>query len=1098
MPDESPKRYWLSLPQRDADSPPAAGDEFPEPPPSGAGPDRRTFLRAAGFAFAGTMIAGCGGGPLPRAPVQRALAHTQQPEGLTPGRACDYASTCAACTAGCGLLVKTRDGRPIKLEGNPEHPLSGGGLCAVGQASLLGLYDRLRLEQLPHPLRHGQPSTWAQVDREIGERLAQLPRGKSVRVLSGTITSPTTRALIQQFLRRFPDGRHVIYDPLSCSAILDAHQRTHGARVLPHYHFDRAEVIVSFDADFLGTWIAPVEFAAGYRAGRSLEGNPPRLSYHVQFESRMSLTGARADWRVRVAPGELGLVMTHLARTLIELARRRGRRIGWAGAPFETAGIEPSPVTTAQLEQLAKRLLQARRSLIVCGSQDVNLQILCNFLNHLLGNYEGLPTLGASTVGLLGAPLGQGPLLTATALLPATASDGATVDIARPSLQRQGNDAEMQRLLADLRSGSVGALFILDCNPVYDLPGGEELVNLLRRGDRLVVCCSQRLDETAAAAHYVCPHPDYLASWGDAEPVRGVFSLAQPTVRPLAGEDTRPILESLAAWLGMASPGSAATIVGLLGSPLGQGPVLAASAAATSWTAYALLQEFWRRELFPRQTRVRDFQTFWDLAVRDGHVELAPPRGEAGSFTLPAGAAILRATRPAAQTYDLVLYPKVGLLDGRHAYNPWLQELPDPISKVTWDNYACLSPTTAARLGVSDGDVIRLEGEGTRGLELPALVQPGQHDGVIAVALGYGSKASERFAGIGPRWLEARPTVDADGRVGVNAAPLLAWEGGTLRYWRGAVRLTRTGRHHPLASTQLHHTITVPARLAPPGQQRRPLIRETTPDGLAGGWQAEPAPAHGEHADLWPEDHPVTGPRWGMVIDLHVCTGCSACVVACQVENNVPIVGKDEVRRAREMHWLRIDRYYAGEGGDVDVFFQPMLCQHCGNAPCETVCPVLATVHSAEGLNQQVYNRCVGTRYCANNCPYKVRRFNWFDYPHEDALQNLVLNPDVAVRSRGVMEKCSFCVQRIQDAKLEARRRGEDLEDGAVQTACQQSCPAGAIVFGDLNDPESEVSRRMRDPRRYRVLAELNVRPAVGYLGLVRNRPLTLPSPPGG
>jgi molybdopterin-containing oxidoreductase family iron-sulfur binding subunit len=438
----------------------------------------------------------------------------------------------------------------------------------------------------------------------------------------------------------------------------------------------------------------------------------------------------------------------------------------------------------------------------------------------------------------------------------------------------------------------------------------------------------------------------------------------------------------------------------------------------------------------------------------------------------------------------LVLYPKVSLRDGRHAYNPWLQELPDPISKVAWDNYACLSPTAAAALQVQTGSVIRLEVPGAQGLpplELPVLVQPGQHDQVVAVALGYGGQVSARFTDVGPPWLEARPTLGGNGKIGVNAAALVAWRDGERNPAAGNVRLTRVGRQQPLACTQHHHSIQVPHALAPPGHESRPTIRETTLAALA-----HPGPhgqhAHEEPANMWPPDHPSAGHRWGMVIDLQACTGCSACVVACQVENNIPVVGKDEVRRQREMHWLRIDRYYAEHAGKVDVAFQPMLCQHCGNAPCETVCPVLATVHSSEGLNQQVYNRCVGTRYCANNCPYKARRFNWFAYAHEDTLQNLTLNPDVTVRSRGVMEKCTFCVQRIQEARIDARARGETLRDGMVQTACQQSCPAHAIAFGDLSDPNSQVSRLLHDPRRYRVLAELNVEPSVSYLEIVRHR----------
>jgi molybdopterin-containing oxidoreductase family iron-sulfur binding subunit len=432
--------------------------------------------------------------------------------------------------------------------------------------------------------------------------------------------------------------------------------------------------------------------------------------------------------------------------------------------------------------------------------------------------------------------------------------------------------------------------------------------------------------------------------------------------------------------------------------------------------------------------------------------------------------------------------------DASHAYNPWLHELPDPISKVTWDNYACVSPTAAASLGVADGDLIRLETTGDRSdvLELPVLVQPGLHDQVVAVALGYGSVLSKRFADIGPAWLQARPTVGPDGLVGRNAASLLRWVEGQLGFTRDGVRLSKTGGSYPLARTQTHALLAIPPRFARPGLERQPIIRETTWGGRAAPPEAralDKTAGEEKATDLWPADHPVTGPRWGMVIDLNACTGCSACVMACQAENNVPVVGKDEVRRQREMHWLRIDRYYTERDGSVDVAHQPMLCQQCGNAPCEVVCPVLATVHSEEGLNQQVYNRCVGTRYCANNCPYKVRHFNWFDYAHADPLHNLVLNPDVTVRSRGVMEKCTFCVQRIEEAKIAAGGAGKLPRDGTVQTACQQSCPAQAIVFGDLNDPQSQVALLAAGPRSYQVLAELNVQPAVSYLGLVRNRP---------
>jgi len=961
---------------------------------------RRSFLRAAGFTAAGTALASCA-----RAPVEKAIPFLVKPEEITPGRAVLYASTCAGCTAACGALVKVRDGRPIKLEGNPEHPLSRGGLCAVAQAAPLGLYDSRRLRG---PAIDGAPADWAVVDREVGELLAAAGgAGRGVRLLTTTVVGPTVQAAIDRFLARFTDARHVVYDALSSSAILDAHARTHGVRVLPRYRFERAAVIASFDADFLGTWISPVEFASGWRSGRELAADPAGMSYHVQLEGRMSLTGTRADRRIRLAPQETGPALTHLA---VRLAARAGAPVGWdAALPADLAG---------ELERLADRLWSARgRALVVSGVQDVASQVLVNFANHLLGAY------------------------------------GATLDLERPSRQRRGSDSDLAALLEELRARQVGALLVAGCDPVAELPGGEALAADLAAVP-LVVSFASHPDETAAHARFLCPDHHPLEAWGDAEPAAGTVSVRQPTIAPLA--NTRALVESLAAWSG-------------------------APAAALDQ-----LRHTWREQVFSRQDREADFERFWVAAVERGVVEVAPGAVATRGFDLGAPAPVAGEAPPPG-SLTLVLHPQVGMLAGQHADNAWLHELPDPVTKVTWDNVAALAPATARRLGVEQGDVVRLTTAGGERLEVPAYLQPGQHEEVVAVALGYGRRGSERFARVGPRWLGARPGVGESGRVGVNAAPLLVLAGGTLRGVR-VVRLEPTGRTVELACTQEHHTITVPEKLAPGGVARREVVEETS---LA-AYLADPgAGGHGgDHhpPPLWPDDHPATGHRWAMAVDLSACTGCSACVVACQVENNVPVVGRDEVRRRREMHWLRIDRYYSGDDGEVETVHQPMLCQHCDNAPCETVCPVLATVHSAEGLNQQVYNRCVGTRYCANNCPYKVRRFNWFDYPREDRLANLALNPDVTVRSRGVMEKCTFCVQRLQEAKLEARRLGEPLAEGSAQPACQQSCPARAIVFGDRNDPASAVSRAWSDPRRFRVLEEVGVEPAVAYLRLVRNR----------
>ncbi|MBM4001228.1 MAG: 4Fe-4S dicluster domain-containing protein [Planctomycetes bacterium] len=976
------------------------------------GLSRREFLEAAGFTLSIAAITGCG-----RAPVVTALPFAEQPEGVVPGRTLTYASTCPGCAAGCGLLVGVRDGRPLKMEGMPEHPLSRGGLCAVGQALPLGLYDSQRLAE---PQQGGQAANWRQVDAQITKRLADIANsGQAVRLVTPTVTSPSLQAAIDRFLARFKDARHVLFDPVSSSAILDAHAKTHAARILPHYRFDAARLIVSFGADFLGTWISPVEFTAAWQTHRAPTEAQPTMSRHVQFEGRLSLTGAKADQRYRLAPDEYGLVLSHL---LAKLATR-------AGESEPQADLAESPIAAAVLDQLAEELWNARgASLVVCDSQEVATQVLVNALNHRLGNY------------------------------------GQTLDLARPSRQRQGDDANVLALVEELRGGKIGALLVAGVDLTHNLPGREALARAIGNLP-LSISFAERLDDFASLAQFVCPDHHPLESWSDAEPVQGLVSLSQPTLQPLG--HTRSLLESLSRWSGRQEH------------------------------AYDIVRATWRERVLPRSEST-DFRPFWDQAVHDGFVQLdAGPAPTVSEFR--GDAVELTTGRPVDQDLVLILYSKVGLTDSRHAHNPWLQELPDPITKVTWDNYVCVSPRLAGELGLTDGDLVRVDsGDPATGLELPVLVQPGQHDRVVAIALGYGVRGTDRFANIGPSWLEARPTLAPGELVGKNAAGLIALRDGGLHYVRGAIQLTETGARHELASTQLHHSLHIPANVAPHGAEVRDVVQQTTLAAYVRNPQAgAPESHHFSATQLWPEDHTPSGHHWGLVIDLNKCTGCSACVIACQSENNVPVVGKDEVRRQREMHWIRLDRYYSGDGDDVDVLQQPMLCQHCDNAPCETVCPVLATVHSPEGLNEQAYNRCVGTRYCANNCPYKVRRFNWFKYQRDDARQNLALNPDVTVRTRGVMEKCSLCVQRIEAGKIAARQRGEPIADGAILTACQQSCPAQAIVFGDRNDPDSRVSQALADPRRYRVLEEFNFRPAVAYSRVVRNRDKA-PPPAGG
>ncbi len=988
------------------DSPKPTADALPEAGETGL--DRRGFLKMTGFALSATTLSGC-----LRGREREVVPYLVAPEEVIPGRAYHYASVCGACAAGCGVLAKALDGRPVKLEGNPDHPISGGGLCAVGQASVLSLYDSRRLRQ---PLQDGSESSWSEVDAALAAASDRLAAGGGrVRFLTDSTAGPAERAAIEAFLARFPDGRLITYDPLSLSAIAEAHEQTHGVRATPRYRIERAEVIVSFGADFLGSWISPVEHTRAYRAGRRADSAESPFSHHTQLESRLTLTGSNADRRVVVPPGAAAAILAHLAE---RVARGQGEAPPWPAAPAP-------PIDPAVIEQIARRLLGAHRghALVLCGDNDPAAQRLTNYVNELLGSYD-------------------------------TAGGAGTVDLERPSRQRLGDDRALLELRGELRGGNVDALFVRGVNPVYDLPFGAELAATLAELE-LVVSFAERLDETAEHAHFVCPEPHFLETWGDSEPVAGTVALRQPVLRVIG--DTRPLLESLAAWSGRGG------------------------------AARDLLREAWRERVFPRAGGGGSFDTFWNQTLHDGQAEVAVEPAAAGAFS--AAAVVLPDALPAPAGGELIaeVYPSAVALDGRHAHNPWLLELPDPITKTTWDNFATLAAATAATLGVEDGDEVEISSGGGEALRLPALIQPGQHPSTVAVALGWGRRGTERFADVGPQWLEGKPTVEEGRLVGTNAAPLIdASE--RLAYSGRRVEVRRTGVAREVACTQMHHSLFVPPHLARAGHEKRQLVHETTVASLRRDRHGDAGHAHGEHPSLY-EDHPKKPHHWGMVVDLSACTGCSACVVSCQAENNVPVVGRDEVSRAREMHWMRIDRYYSSDGEDVDVVHMPMMCQHCDNAPCEAVCPVQATAQSAEGLNQQIYNRCVGTRYCANNCPYKVRRFNWFEYPRQDRLQNMVLNPNVTVRSRGVMEKCSLCVQRIHEAKAEAKLAGLPVvADGTIEPACAQSCPAGAIVFGDMNDPESRLSRLKAGSRHYTVLAELGIKPVVGYLTKVRNR----------
>ncbi len=1002
------KTFWKGIEEREQ-SPEflrTLENEFPDPLPiddllnsvqkSNNPFSRRSFLKASGFSIAAAVLNACA-----RGPVDKAIPLLNRAELSTPGKSYWYASTCHGCNAACGIQVKSRDGRPIKIEGNENHPLSDGGVCAVGQAMVLGLYDAHRLQK---PLLNNKKSDWLTVDQFVKDKLNKI--NQPVYFVTGTISSPLTRYWINRFLDKFKEGRHIQYDALSYAALLEAHSKTHGARVLPHYHFDRAEVIVSFNADFLGTWISPVEFTKAYMKTRRLKEKMPSMSYHVQFEGKMSLTGTNADVRVKTSSGELGQILLYFARVL---AKKAGKNLR-----LPEADLNINNIKHAELDKIIDRLWKAAgKSLVICGNNDLQLQFLANTINQLLGNYE------------------------------------KTLSVRYPSYQRQSNDFEIQKLISEMEAGRVGGLFIYGTNPVYSLPNGRQFGQAMQDLP-FTVNFNGYADETAVHSHVVCPTPHFLETWADSEPAAGLLSVTQPLIQRLA--ETRTVNECLANWLN------------------------------TPASDYELMQIFWQNKIFPEQKEFKDFQSFWDKTVENGFTNINKPPVQDLKFNEHALSAFVWEVAPTkTDDFELALYPKLGMLNGQHAQNPWLQELPDPVTKAVWTNYVCMAPVSAKKLKLQQGDIVQVT-DGKYRIELPVLLQPGQHEGVLAVAVGYGCKGTERFHNMGPDWICKRPTVESGQTVGENAFPFAKWNQGLINFSTN-VQIHSTGKKTFIALTQTHQTINVPEKL---GGERRNLVHETTFAKYAKNPAAGNQKEH-KILQLWPNDHVYNGHHWAMVIDLSKCTGCSACVISCQAENNVPVVGRDEVYRRREMHWLRIDRYYSGNDSDVEVIHQPVMCHHCDHAPCENVCPVLATLHSDEGINQQIYNRCVGTRYCANNCPYKVRRFNWFNYRKRDNRENLVLNPDVTVRTRGIMEKCSLCVQRIQEAKAEARRQGKPLADGDIKLACEQSCPAGAIVFGDMNDPQSKVSSFIQDSRHYRMLEEFNFRPSVGYLTLVRN-----------
>lgn len=1003
--------------------------------------NRRDFLKVLGFSVTAASLAAC------EAPVRKAIPYLNKPEEITPGVANYYASSYWDGQDFASVVVKTREGRPIKVDGNELCPVTRGGSTARIQASVLSLYDSNRLRA---PKLGGKDSDWASVDKDVVSKLdAIAARGGNIRILSGTIISPSVKAALNEFSTKYPTTQVVTYDAVSVKAIADAHLSSHGKAIIPTYRFDKADMVVGIGCDFLSGWLSPVEYARQYSEKRKVSKTNPTMSRHIQIESLMTLTGANADKRISVKPSELGLSVLHLYSKL-------------TGASVSTKATSKDAV----IAKVASELNGFKgRALVVCGVNDPNIQMVVNAINTYLGAYSN------------------------------------TIDTKTSDFTRQGNDSAVASLLGEMEAGKVDALFIYNSNPVYTLPNGEAFSNALSKVD-LSVSFSDVNDETASACKIIAPDSHFLESWSDANPRTGYFSLGQPVISPLG--KTRQVLESVLLWSG------------------------------NTTDAHDYIAKVWETQVYPAVGgSLTGFQSFWAKTLHDGLVTTsaatvadavtATPTAASTTESAPAimdlsaAASIIVAGSTASGT-ELVIYEKTGLGWGQQANNPWLQELPDPITKVTWDNYALMNPDEMTEKGfnvlmgqeqLSDTVEISL---GSSKVTLPVVAQPGIPKGVIAIAVGYGRK------GIGKT---------AEG-IGANAFRFVNQKGGYFNMNTSGVSVSGSTGKYNIAATQTHHTMmgrqivketTLEEYKKDPKAGNEDILLATNSTVVGKNGKAKP-----QELDLW-QNFEYKNHFWNMAIDLNSCIGCGACVVSCTAENNVPVVGKDEVRRSREMHWMRIDRYYTSDMteekaekdgvGAIDKFlkmevpatsddtlevvFQPVMCQHCNQAPCETVCPVLATTHSLEGLNQMTYNRCIGTRYCANNCPYKVRRFNWFRYNENeqfdfnmyDDMGKMVLNPDVTVRSRGVMEKCSMCVQRIQAGKLDAKKSGERPKDGSIKTACQQACPTNAINFGDFNDEKSQIRKAWNDERRYQLLEEVGTQPSVYYLTKVRNKSVT-------
>lgn len=964
---------------------------------------RRDFLKYVGFTTAAATLAACEG------PVVKSIPYVVKPNDIIPGVAEFYATTFTDGFDFANILVKVKEGRPVKIEPNKDVK---GTTNARVQASVLSLYDSLRLKE---PKAKGSAISWEEADAQI---LAQLNAVKDSNLpivfLTGTCASPSSRKLVTEFTQAFGNVKHVVYDSVSESEALDAVNEMYGFRALPDYDLEKAEAIIAVGADFLGDWQGG-GFEAGYAKGRiPSEG---KMSKHFQFESNLSLTGANADKRVMVTPSEQYKVLVKLYQAVV----------------LGVSTLEASPINNA-VQQAALSIKNAgSKAVVLTGIQDKNAQLLALLINNHIKS--------------------------------------EVIDLVNTKNIRHGNDTAVNELIADMNAGKIGAVLIHNANPVYTLPNAAAFVSGLEKV-ALSVAFAMQENETATAVQYALATPHYLESWGDAVIKKGHFSLIQPTIRPLF--NTRQFQDSLLKWLGKTD------------------------------SYYDYLKANWTSDVLGGKS--------WNQALHDGVFVVPSENISVEPLPVDVEAIINALPKDNNSDFELTLYTKTGLGDGQMANNPWLQELPDPITRTTWDNYITMSKADADALGVINknvsngalnGSLVEITVNGVSDV-LPVLIQPGQAKGSLGLALGYGRTEGMK----------------TEMQTGKNAFKFY----NNFKNIQSNVSVKLVAGEHEFACIQLHNTL----------MGRGDIIKETTLETYntadPSEWNIVPVVSldHNEvpatTVDLWDSFDRSIGHHFNLSIDLNSCIGCGACVIACNAENNVPVVGKTEIRRSRDMHWLRIDRYYSHQedfASDVvfkesgkgvsgykntlgaledpsenpSVAFQPVMCQHCNHAPCETVCPVAATSHSRQGQNHMAYNRCIGTRYCANNCPYKVRRFNWFsysnnsefDYHMNDDLGKMVLNPDVTVRSRGVMEKCSMCVQMTQATILQAKKEGRPVNVNEFETACSNACTTGALVFGDINNENDKISELVNDKRSYHLLEHVGTKPNVVYQVKVRN-----------